>query len=63
MDYVGLRGGGGEYIYETLNLVNGTRSVRDIRDIVSAVYGPVPVTLVTEYLRALQTAGVVSLTR
>ena len=63
MDYVGLRGGGGEYIYETLNLVNGTRSVRDIRDIVSAVYGPVPVTLVTDYLRALQTAGVVSLTR
>ena len=63
MDYVGLRGGGSEYIYETLNLVNGTRTVQDIRDVVSAVYGPVPVTMVAEYLRALQAAGVVSLAR
>ena len=46
-----------------LNLVNGTRTVQDIRDVVSAVYGPVPVTMVAEYLRALQTAGVVSQAR
>lgn len=59
MEFVGLRGGGGEYIYETLNLVDGTRTVQDIRDIVSAVYGPVPVAMVVEYLRALQVAGVV----
>jgi hypothetical protein len=59
IDYQGLRGGGGEYIYETLNLVNGKRNARDIRDLVSAEYGPVPLDVIVEYLRALEQAGVV----
>ena len=50
--FQGERGGGGEYAYEVLNFVDGQRTVRDIRDAVSAVYGPVPVPLVAAYLEA-----------
>ncbi|MDQ2931204.1 MAG: M28 family peptidase [Gemmatimonadota bacterium] len=57
--YEGLRGNGEEYAYEVLNFVDGKRSARDIRDAVSAEYGPVDVALVAEYLRALEQAGVV----
>jgi aminopeptidase YwaD len=59
LDYEGLRGGGGEYSYEVLNFVDGKRTVREIRDAVSAEYGPVELALVAEYLRALESAGVV----
>jgi len=59
MSYQGLRGGGEDYIYETLNLVDGKRNARDIRDIVSAEYGPIPLDVVVEYLKALEAAGVV----
>jgi hypothetical protein len=59
IDYQGLRGGGGEYIYETLNFVDGKKNARTIRDRVSAEYGPVPLDVVVEYLRALEKAGVV----
>ena len=55
----GARGAGDEYAYEVLNLVDGKRSARDIRDEVSAEYGPVSLDLVTEYLRALEGAGVI----
>ena len=55
----GLRGSGGEYAYEVLNLTDGKRNVQQIRDAVSAIYGPVPVEFVLEYLRALQTIKVV----
>jgi len=55
----GARGGGDECAYEVLNLVDGKRSARDIRDAVSAEYGPVSVELVTEYLRALAGAAVI----
>jgi hypothetical protein len=57
--YQGLRGSGGEYMYEVLNLVDGERTARDIRDTVSAEYGPVPLDVVVEFLRALEEAGVV----
>jgi hypothetical protein len=59
LDYSGLRGNGDEYGYEVLNFVNGKRTARDIRDAVSAEYGPVDVALVTEYLRTLESAGVI----
>lgn len=55
----GLWGSGGEYAYEVLNLTDGKRSVQDIRDAVSAIYGPVPVDVVLEYLRALEEIKVV----
>jgi hypothetical protein len=56
----GLRGGGDEYAYEALNLADGRRSVQQIRDVVSAVYGPVPVDAVAEYLRALASIGLLA---
>ncbi|HVF29586.1 MAG TPA: DUF4910 domain-containing protein [Pyrinomonadaceae bacterium] len=57
--YSGLRGSGGEYGYEVLNLVDGKRTIQEIRDAVSAIYGPVPIDLVQEYLRALETIKVI----
>jgi aminopeptidase YwaD len=58
-NFTGLRGSGDEYAYEVLNFVDGKRSAREIRDVVSAEFGPVPLDVVVEYLRALETAGVV----
>jgi hypothetical protein len=54
----GLWGGGSEYAYETLNLVDGRRTVRQIHDDVSAIYGPVPAATVIEYLADLEKIGV-----
>ncbi len=58
--FSGIWGSGGEYSFEVLNLVNGGRTVGEIRDALSAIYGPVPVELVAEYLSALQEIGIVS---
>lgn len=60
LSFRGLRGAGGEYAYEVLNFADGRRNARQIRDAVSAVYGPVPLELVVEYLRALEEIKVVS---
>jgi aminopeptidase YwaD len=57
--YQGLRGGGPEYAYEAPNFVDGKHSAQDIRDSVSAEYGPIPLDTVVEYLRALEEIGVV----
>lgn len=57
--YTGLRGSGGEYAYEVLNLVDGRRTVADIRNDASAIYGPVPLDAVLEYLRALEQIKVI----
>ena len=59
MRFQGLRGSGGEYAYEVLNLVNGRRTAQEIRDFISATYGPVPLELVVEYLRALESIKVI----
>jgi hypothetical protein len=56
----GLRGAGGAYAYETLNLVDGLRTTQAIRDIVAAEYGPVPGEMIVEYLRALEEIGIVT---
>jgi hypothetical protein len=50
--------GAGGYAYEALNLVDGRRTAQEIRDALSAIYGPVPLEHVVEYLRALQAIGV-----
>ena len=42
------------YGYEALNLVDGRRTVRQIRDDLSAIYGPVPLEEVAEYLDVLR---------
>ncbi len=53
----GLRGGGGDYVYEALNLANGSRSTTEIRDALSAIYGPVPQEHVDAFLAAAADAG------
>jgi hypothetical protein len=59
MSYKGLWGSGEEYAYEVLNFADGKRNAQEIRDAVSAEYGPVPSELVVEYLKALEKIGVV----
>jgi len=59
LSYEGLWGGGEEYAYEVLNFADGKRTAQQIRDAVSAEYGPVPLEKVVEYLRALEKIGVV----
>jgi aminopeptidase YwaD len=60
MSYEGLWGGGEEYAYEVLNFADGKRNSQEIRDAVSAEYGPVPLEMVVEYLRALEKIGLVA---
>jgi aminopeptidase YwaD len=47
------------YAYEIVNFVNGKRSLGEIRDAVSAEYGPLPVDLVADYLAACAEAGLI----
>jgi aminopeptidase YwaD len=47
------------YAYEIVNFVDGKRSVGEIRDAVSAEYGPLPANLVADYLGACAEAGVI----
>jgi hypothetical protein len=57
--YVGERGAGRLYTYEALNLVDGQRTVSEIRDWLTTELGPVPVGHVAEYLRAAESAGAI----
>ncbi len=59
LSYEGLWGSGEEYAYEVLNFADGKRNAQEIRDAVSAEYGPVPLEMVVEYLRALEKIGIV----
>jgi len=59
LSYEGLWGGGEEYAYEVLNFADGKRNVQQIRDAVSAEYGPVSLEWVVEYLTALEKIGIV----
>jgi len=59
LDYEGLWGSSEEYAYEVLNFADGNRNAQQIRGAVSAEYGPVPLDMVVEYLKALEAAGVV----
>jgi aminopeptidase YwaD len=54
LEYEGLWGAGEEYAYEVLNFADGNRTAQQIRDAVSAEYGPVPLNMVVEYLKALE---------
>jgi len=48
------------YAYEIVNFVDGKRTVGEIRDAVSAEYGPLPLSLVTDYLEACAEAKVIA---
>jgi aminopeptidase YwaD len=63
LSYEGLWGAGEEYAYEVLNFADGKRNAQEIRDAVSAEYGPVPLEMVVEYLKALEKIGVVEQVR
>ncbi|HYN25249.1 MAG TPA: hypothetical protein VES69_09425, partial [Pyrinomonadaceae bacterium] len=63
LQYQGLRGSGGDYAYEVLNLVDDRRTAQNIRDAVSATYGPIPLEVVVEYLRALESIRVIEAVR
>ena len=47
------------YAYEIVNFINGKRTVGEIRDAVSAEYGPLPLSLVADYLDACVAANVI----
>jgi hypothetical protein len=49
--------------YEIANFVNGTRTVSDIRDAVSAEFEPLELNAVAEYLDLLARAGAVTFKR
>ncbi|HEV3018848.1 MAG TPA: M28 family peptidase [Burkholderiaceae bacterium] len=62
LSYEGLRGDGDSYTYEALNFVDGKRNAQQIDDALSAEFGPVPLEMVLEYLRALEKIGLVQQT-
>jgi aminopeptidase YwaD len=47
------------YAYEIVNSVNGKNSAAEIRDAVSAEYGPLPLAIVVDYLNACAEAKVI----
>ncbi|MDQ6801047.1 MAG: DUF4910 domain-containing protein [Acidobacteriota bacterium] len=55
--FEGLRGESGDYVYEALNLANGSRTTVEIRDALSAIYGPVRQEHVDAFLAAAADAG------
>ena len=61
--YSGSHGSSGEYVYEALNLVDGKRTVSEIRDWLMAELGPVPLEYVSEYLSALEQIDVIRVSR
>jgi aminopeptidase YwaD len=52
---------GAIYAYEIVNFVDGKRSVGDIRDAVSAEFGPIPLDVVSDYLKACEEAKIIAL--
>jgi hypothetical protein len=59
-DKVRLARRGHYYLYETLNLADGKRTLQEIRAAVGAEYGPAPLDEIEEYFRLLEKVGVVA---
>jgi aminopeptidase YwaD len=51
---------GAIYAYEIVNLVDGNRSVAEIRDVVAAELGPIPLEVVSDYLQACEEAKIIA---
>ncbi|HSZ64261.1 MAG TPA: M28 family peptidase [Terriglobales bacterium] len=51
---------GSLYAYEIVNFVDGKRSVGEIRDAVAAEFGPIPLDVVADYLKACEEAKIVA---
>jgi len=56
---VSVRNQGELYAYEIVNFVDGKRTIGEIRDAVSAEYGPLPVSVVFNYLQACAEADII----
>jgi hypothetical protein len=63
LDFEGPRVGGGYYAFEARNFADGHRTAQQITNELSAEFGAVPVAMVVEYLKALETIGVVEQVR
>jgi hypothetical protein len=63
LNFEGSRGEGGEYAYEALNLANGKRTTSEIRDALSAIYGPVPQDAVDQFLAGAAEGGLLAIRR
>ena len=63
LTFEGLRGEGGDYAYEALNLANGSRTTSEIGDALSAIYGPIPQESVDRFLAAAAEAGLLARAR
>jgi hypothetical protein len=48
-------------VYELANFIDGKRSISDIRDAVSAEFGPLPLPSVTDYFERLAKSGAITL--
>jgi aminopeptidase YwaD len=48
------------YAYEIVNFVDGQKSVAQIRDAVSAEFGPIPLQIVVDYLNACEEAKIIA---
>jgi aminopeptidase YwaD len=51
---------GSLYAYEIINFVDGKRSTVEIRDAVAAEFGPVPLEVVVDYLKACEEAKIIT---
>ncbi len=58
LDFQGLWGSGEEYAYEALNFIDGKHDVGDINWALSTEYGPVDFDILFEYLKDLESIGV-----
>ena len=61
VERIAAKPNGAVLLYEILNLVDGKRSLQAIRDYLAFAYGDVTVEEVAEYLRLLETIGVVKI--
>lgn len=51
---------GALYAYEIVNFVDGKRTVGEIRDAVAAEFGPLPLEVVSDYLKACEEAKIIA---
>ena len=58
--FVNVQDSSALYAYEIVNFVDGKRTVADIRDAVSAEFGPIPLELVSDYLNACEEAKIIA---
>ena len=58
--FVNVQDSSALYAYEIVNFIDGKKSIADIRDAVSAEFGPIPVAIVSDYLNACEEAKIIA---